>query len=110
MKASYRIMRVLVFFDLPSVSKVEKRSYVKFRKFLLDDGFLMLQYSIYSRFCKNMQDASKHIKRVKQIAPTDGSIRILCITERQFEEMILVIGEASESEKTVKKDYVVVIE
>ena len=107
---SYRIMKVLVLFDLPSVSKSEKRSYVKFRKALMDDGFIMMQFSIYSRFCRNVQDADKHIARVKSIAPKDGNIRILCITERQFEEMILVIGELSETEKKVKKDSLVIIE
>ena len=48
-------MRVLVLFDLPSVLKSEKRSYVRFRKALLDDGFIMLQYSIYMRFCRNLK-------------------------------------------------------
>ena len=103
-------MRVLVLFDLPSVSKSEKRNYVKFRNLLLDDGFTMMQFSIYTRFCRNKQDADKHIQRVKANAPHDGNIRILCITERQFEEMILVIGELSEIEKTVGKDSVVIIE
>ncbi len=109
-RTSYRIMRVLVLFDLPSVSKSEKRNYVKFRNLLLDDGFTMMQFSIYTRFCRNKQDADKHIQRVKANAPHDGNIRILCITERQFEEMILVIGELSEIEKTVGKDSVVIIE
>ena len=103
-------MRVLVLFDLPSVSKSEKRNYVKFRNLLLDDGFTMMQFSIYTRFCRNKQDADKHIQRVKANAPHDGNIRILCITERQFEEMILVIGELSETEKTIGKDSVVIIE
>ena len=103
-------MRILVLFDLPSVSKSEKRNYVKFRNFLLDDGFTMMQFSIYTRFCRNKQDADKHIQRVKANAPHDGNIRILCITERQFVEMILVIVELSETEKTVGKDSVVIIE
>ena len=109
-RTSYRIMRILVLFDLPSVKKKKKRNYVKFRNFLLDDGFTMMQFSIYTRFCRNKQDADKHIQRVKANAPHDGNIRILCITERQFEEMILVIGELSETEKTVGKDSVVIIE
>lgn len=110
MKSSYRQMRVLVLFDLPSVLKSEKRSYVRFRKALLDDGFIMLQYSIYMRFCRNLKDSEKHIVRVKAIAPKDGNIRILTITEHQYEEMVIVIGELSETEKKVGNDYVVVIE
>lgn len=107
---SYRNMRVLVLFDLPSVSKSEKRNYVKFRNAIMDDGFIMMQFSIYSRFCRNVQDANKHINRVKALAPKDGNIRILCITEKQFEEMILVIGDLLETEKVVKRDSVVIIE
>lgn len=110
MTSSYRIVRVLILFDLPSVSKQEKKSYVRFRKEIMDDGFIMMQYSIYSRFCRNYQDAQKHIDRSKLLAPKDGNIRILCITEKQFEEMILVIGELKETEKVVKDDFLVVIE
>ncbi len=110
MISSHRLMRVLVLFDLPMISKSEKRTYVRFRKDLMDDGFIMMQFSIYMRFCRNLQDANKHIARVKGMAPRDGNIRILSITEKQFEDMILVIGDLSETEKTVKKDYVVIIE
>lgn len=97
-------------FDLPSVSKKEKRNYVRFRKDLMDDGFIMLQYSIYTRFCRNLQDAKKHVQRVQSFAPRDGNVRIMYVSERQFEEMILVIGERSETEKAVGEDYLVVIE
>ncbi len=110
MNSSYRNMRVMVLFDLPSVSKVEKRNYVRFRKRIMEDGFMMLQFSIYVRYCRNPQDAKKHIQRIESFAPRDGNIRILCITEHQFEEMILLVGEESETEKTVKKEYLVVIE
>ena len=102
-------MRVLVLFDLPSVTKKEKKSYVIFRRKLIDDGFIMMQFSIYSRFCRNQQDAGKHIDRVMQMAPKDGNIRILSITEKQFEEMILVIGDLNETEKAVDKDFMVII-
>lgn len=103
-------MRVFVLFDLPSVSKKEKRNYVRFRKDLMDDGFIMLQYSIYTRFCRNLQDAKKHVQRVQSFAPRDGNVRIMYVSERQFEEMILVVGERSETEKVVGEDYLVVIE
>jgi CRISPR-associated protein Cas2 len=103
-------MRVLVLFDLPSVEKEEKRIYSKFRKELLKDGFTMMQYSIYMRFCRNVQDANKHIEKVCKLAPKDGHIRILSITENQYEEMVVVIGELSDTEKTIKDDYLVIIE
>lgn len=110
MKSSYRMMRIFVLFDLPSVTKREKKSYIRFRKDLMDDGFTMLQYSIYTRFCRNIQEAKKHVQRVLTFAPRDGNVRILYVSEEQFEEMLLVIGERSETEKTVGEDYLVVIE
>lgn len=110
MESSYRCMRVFVLFDLPAVTKGEKRNYVKFRKQIIEDGFIMLQYSIYTRFCRNFQDAKKHIQRIEDMAPRDGNIRILSITEHQFEQMVNVVGECSETEKIVKRDYLVVIE
>ncbi len=103
-------MRIFVLFDLPNVTKREKKNYIRFRKELMDDGFTMLQYSIYTRFCRNLQDAKKHVQRVQAFAPKDGNIRILSVSEKQFEEMILVIGSKSETEKLVGEDYLVVIE
>jgi len=110
MTSNYRNMRVLVLFDLPSVEKEEKRIYAKFRKELIKDGFTMMQFSIYMRFCRNVQDSNKHIEKIRNLSPKDGHIRILSITEHQYEEMIVVIGEMTETEKLVKSDYLVVIE
>lgn len=67
--SEYRIMWVLVFFDLPTLTKEEKKAYTEFRKNLQRDGFIMFQLSIYARHCSSIENAKVHIKRVKSFLP-----------------------------------------
>ena len=97
----YKIMRVAVFFDLPTNTKAERRAATQFRKFLLDDGFDMLQYSVYTRLCPNRDVAEKHMMRVKRHAPDSGSVRLLYLTEHQFTHMYVIVGEKTVQEKAV---------
>lgn len=99
--SEYKIMRVLVLFDLPTNTKNERRLATKFRNYLLSDGFDMLQYSIYSRICANLDMAHKHVTRIQKNAPCTGSIRILFITEHQFAAMKIVAGEKTAQEKYI---------
>ena len=89
----YRIMWVLVFFDLPTETKKERKIYANFRKTLLTDGFTMFQFSIYLRHCPSRENADVHIKRVKNILPEHGQVGILCITDKQFGQMELFHGK-----------------
>ena len=82
--SEYRIMWVLVFFDLPTETKKEKKMSADFRKRLLADGFTMFQFSIYIRHCASRENAEVHIKREKSILPEKGHVGILCITDKQF--------------------------
>ena len=91
-------MRIIVMFDLPMVTEKEKRTATKFRKYLLDDGFIMMQFSVYSRICKNNDDLNKHINRLKINAPKSGNIRLLQVTENQYNNMIMFSGEKSVEE------------
>lgn len=77
-------MWVLVFFDLPTETKVERKVASRFRKDLLTDGFTMFQFSIYLRFCASRENAEVHIKRVKRRLPKKGKIGILHVTDKQF--------------------------
>ena len=92
-------MRVAVFFDLPTGTKAERRAATQFRKFLLDDGFDMLQYSVYTRLCPNRDVAEKHLKRVQRNAPDVGSVRLLMITEHQYTNMHIIVGEKTVQER-----------
>lgn len=87
--SEYRIMWVLVFFDLPTETKKERKEYAEFRKRLMGDGFTMFQFSIYVRHCASRENAAVHIKRVKNILPPHGDVGILCITDKQFGDIEL---------------------
>ena len=79
-----RIMWVIVFFDLPVVTKKDRKIYADFRKKLLQDGFAMFQFSIYLRHCPSMENAQVHIKRVKKSLPEKGHVVMMTITDKQF--------------------------
>lgn len=86
-------MWVLVFFDLPTETKKEKKTAAKFRKDILADGFAMFQFSIYLRHCSSKENADVHIKRVKRILPEKGHVGIMCVTDKQFGMMEIFRGQ-----------------
>lgn len=90
---AYRIMWVLVFFDLPTETKKQRSAATRFRKLLIDDGFNMFQFSIYLRHCPSRENAEVHIKRVKRSLPSEGKVGILCITDKQFGQMELFFAK-----------------
>jgi CRISPR-associated protein Cas2 len=96
----YRIMWVLVFFDLPTETKLERKIYADFRKKILKDGFTMFQFSIYLRHCASRENAEVHIKRVKKILPEKGHIGIMCITDKQFGDMQIYYGRKEKEKDT----------
>ena len=91
--SEYRIMWVLVLFDLPTETKKEKKAYSDFRKNLQRDGFTMFQFSIYVRHCASQENAEVHIKRVKSFLPEHGQIGIMFITDKQFGNIELFYGK-----------------
>ncbi len=92
-------MRLIVMFDLPVVTERDKKIYTKFRRFLLDDGYFMLQYSVYARICKNADDVKKHEIKLSINMPQNGNVRLLQVTEKQFENMRVLCGKKSNEEK-----------
>lgn len=91
--SEYRVMWVMVFFDLPTETKKDIKNYNIFRKRLIQDGFTMFQFSIYLRHCASRENADVHIKRVKNMLPPSGQVGILCVTDKQFGNMELFVGE-----------------
>lgn len=85
--SEYRIMWIFVLFDLPTETKKQRKVAFNFRKFLLCDGFDMFQFSIYVRHCPSKENADVHIGRIKNHLPEYGEVGILCITDKQFENM-----------------------
>lgn len=90
----YRAMWVLVMFDLPTDTKRARREYAIFRKMLLSNGFTQMQYSVYARHCPSKENAEVHTARVEGHLPPDGEVRVLVITDKQFERMRIFWGKA----------------
>lgn len=92
-------MRILVFFDLPVKTAQNRREATRFRKFLLDDGYHMLQYSVYARVCNGMDAVEKHRARIQNHLPNNGAIRMLIITEKQYESIDILLGRLTEADE-----------
>lgn len=96
-------------FDLPVVTETDKKIYNKFRRFLLNDGYFMIQYSIYVRVCKNADDVHKHEVKLSVNMPSKGNVRLLQVTENQFQSMKILCGK-SVSEEKIGIDSMIVFE
>ena len=95
----YRIMWVMVLFDLPTETKSDKKAYTKFRESLMKDGFDMFQFSIYVRHCMSQENAEVHTKRVKSALPKKGKVGIFRITDKQFGMMEIFEGKEQQDVK-----------
>ena len=84
---------IIVLFDLPTDSPQSRRQYTRFRKFLLNDSFSMMQYSVYMRHCASDENATIHVGRVKAALPPDGEVRIIRITDKQFGRIEVYFGK-----------------
>lgn len=102
-------MRLMVIFDKPVETAEERREYSKFRKFLIGEGFMMLQYSIYVRYCVNNTIATKYINHVKMFGSRYGDVRIIYLTENQFNDMVLISGEKKKREEVETDDNLTII-
>ena len=98
--SEYRVMWILVFFDLPTETKKDKKEYLLFRKHLQSDGFTMFQFSLYIRHCASMENADAHIKRVKSFLPEHGKVGIMCVTDKQFSNISLFYGKKPQTVNT----------
>lgn len=85
--SGYRIMWMLVMFDLPVQTKKQRYEATKFRNYLLDQGFQMAQYSVYYRMCGGKEYVEKHTKNIKNNLPSYGDVNIIALTDKQYENM-----------------------
>lgn len=86
-------MWVMVMFDLPVDSRERRHVYAKFRKWLLQDGFMQVQYSVYARPCPSEENAAMHRGRVRDKTPSEGHVRVLTFTDKQYGRMEIYIGK-----------------
>jgi CRISPR-associated protein Cas2 len=102
-------MRLMVFFDLPTITRADKRAYTLFRRFLIQDGYDMIQWSVYGRIINGTDDMNTHLRRLKSNLPPAGSVRCLQVSEKQFANMIFLVGEPKKQEKTVYAEQLVLL-
>lgn len=96
---SDKFMRVLLMFDVPTKTKKEQKCATKFRNELIKQGFFMMQFSVYMRICKGVVSAKSAVERVRGILPPLGNVRSLIITEKQFDNMQILLGSAGFNER-----------
>ena len=89
----HRSMWTIVLFDLPTDTVSARRQYTSFRKQLLNNGYVMMQYSVYMRHHASTENADVHVSRVKKSLPPDGEVRVVKITDKQFSKMEVYYGK-----------------
>ena len=95
----HKFMRILVFFDLPVKTKSERRAATRFRNYLLLDGYHMVQYSVYARVCNGTDSVEVHRKRLQNSLPPAGSVRMMIVTEKQYNAIELLVGKPTVSDQ-----------
>lgn len=102
-------MRLLCMFDLPVETDAEKRAYRIFRKNLMKEGFVMMQYSVYVRVCPSREYANRLENRIKKFVPLEGNVRLLCVTEKQYDDMKLLVGSRTMAETAIGTERLIII-
>lgn len=92
---SYRYMRVIVMFDLPVITAANRREYVRFRKYLIKNGFMMMQESIYCKLAQNSTAADNIIGSIRKNKPEKGLVQVMKITEKQYSRIEYIVGKSS---------------
>ena len=90
---SYRFMRVIVFFDLPTETLENKREYRKFHNLLIKNGFLMMQESVYCRMLITPSAGNAVLEIIRKNRPSEGIVQVMTVTEKQFAGMEYITGE-----------------
>jgi CRISPR-associated protein Cas2 len=106
MLSGYRLMWMMVLFDLPVGTKKERKAATKFRQFLLDQGFEMSQYSVYMRFCAGKEQGESYAKRVEKAVPSTGKVHIVFLTDKQYENIVTFDGRTKEPARKNPEQFV----
>ena len=94
-------MRLMLFFDLPVVTKKDRYNYNQFRKYLIQNGYIMLQFSVYCKLFANREALEKHVAVLQKSVPPRGQIRIMSVTEKQYAKIEIILGGKSLREEIV---------
>lgn len=101
---TYDFMRLVLFFDLPVKTKKDRKNYAVFRKYLIENGYIMMQYSVYCKIFANREAAIKHVNILQKNVPPKGQIRILMVTEKQYAKIEIILGGKSIQEEIVNSE------
>ena len=104
------VMRLILFFDLPVETAEQRRAYTRFHKSLIYNGFDMLQYSVYVRYCSNITAAEKYENKMLALKPEEGDVRILRVTENQYQNMYIMLGKKTKRQELENTDLIFEIE
>lgn len=88
-------MRIVVFFDLPVITASQRKTYRTFRKYLVKNGFLMMQESVYCKLAQNSSVGETIIENIRKNRPSEGLVQVLKVTEKQYGKMKYIVGESS---------------
>lgn len=102
-------MRLMCMFDLPVETEKEKRAYREFRKQLIKNGFVMMQYSVYIRTCPSREYTQRLENKIEKVVPSNGNIRLITITEKQYNDMKILVGSKSLKEAAIGSERMIVI-
>ena len=91
---SYRFMRIVLFFDLPTLTEKNRKEYSRFRKFLIKSGFMMLQESVYVKLALNSTAMNTLINNLEKNKPSEGLVQLLLVTEKQYSKLYMLLGES----------------
>lgn len=104
--SGYRLMWIMVLFDLRVGTKKERKAATGFRNFLLDEGFEMAQFSVYTRFTAGKEQAEAYTRRIQGRLPPSGKVHVLYFTDKQYENMKCFRGQTAESDRKNPEQYV----
>lgn len=102
-------MRIMCMFDLPVETAKQKQAYRQFRKNLISEGFIMMQYSVYIRTCPSKEYADRMEKRIRKFLPIEGNVRLVSITEKQYDDMRILVGSRKFKESATGTERLVII-
>lgn len=104
-------MRMFLIFDLPTKTAEDRRKYTDFRNSITKDGFIMIQYSVYCRFCRNDTEYYKMLRRIKgYVSAVEGEVRVFAVTEKQYSKMNTFSSKKKQEEILLSANPLVVIE
>lgn len=102
-------MKLICMFDLPVETDEQRKIYRNFRKNLQKEGFIMMQYSVYVRTCQNSEHSERIISKIQKIVPKDGNVRLLGVTEKQYNDMKIFVGSKTATEKAYGTERFIVL-